>query len=74
MKSPGEISENILSNSEGGVLRYCWLDIADDIANISSSLRNHMHHIVYMTLPPHIVNKPWISCENEKGVKIMIKN
>ena len=33
----------------------------------------HASHIVYLTLPPHIVNKPWISRKNEKAVKIMIK-
>ena len=54
-------------------VEYLHLDIADDIANISSSLRNHMHHIAYLTLPPHIVNKPRISRENEKAVKIMTK-
>ena len=30
-------------------------------------------HLVYLTLAPHIVNKPWISRKNEKTVKIMIK-
>ena len=31
------------------------------------------YHIVYLTLPPHIVNTPSKSRENEKAVKIMIK-
>ena len=30
-------------------------------------------HIVRLTLPPHIINKPWISRKNEKAIKIMIQ-
>ena len=80
MKSPGEIKFRLfrwwwwlfLLFWATVKVEYLHLDITD-IANISSSLRKHMHHIVYLTLPPHIVNKLWISRENEKAVKIMTK-